>query len=103
MLTWTMKHPQATIEMLGSIPGFLDDSDPRPARIQFDHNYGFAGGWRPFAGFTMLPDGKLAYPGDPPMELLAETNLRHETIRVYDCSWVVIIQPDGSFEACRLD
>jgi hypothetical protein len=50
----------------------------------------------------MTRDG-LCYPGDPPMPALAETRLREETIRVYDCSWVAIIQPDKRFEVCRLD
>ena len=99
---WTIKHPQATMEMLGFVPSFLDDSDPRPARIQFDHNYSFAGGWTPFPGFTMRSDS-LLYPGDPPLLLLAETKLRDETIRFYNASWVAIIQPDGSFEVCRMD
>jgi len=90
-----------TPEMLGLIPFFLDDQDPRPAREQFDSAY--IGGWHPFEGFTMLPDGNLSYPEDPPTQLLAETKLRNETIRFYHHSWVSIIQPDGTFEIARMD
>jgi hypothetical protein len=97
-MIWVMKHPRAVPEMLGYLPGMLSENDPRPARDQLDDNYE----WRPFEGFTMLPDG-LAYPGDPLMPLLAETMLRDETIRFYDCSWVAIVQPDGSYEMCRMD
>ena len=102
-MVWVGKHPQFRPEMLGYIPDMLSDEDPRPARAQFHEAYGFAGGWDPFPGFTMLPDGNLSYPGDPPMRLLAETRLRDEIIRFYECEWVVTMQPDGSFEACRMD
>lgn len=97
-----MKHPQATEEMLGYIPSFLSENDPRPAHEQINENYRF-GGWQPFKGFRMLSNGNLQYPGDPQTRLIAETKLRDETIRFYEHSWVAIIQPDGSFEVARLD
>jgi hypothetical protein len=102
-MNWIMKHPHANMEMLGLIPEFLDERDPRPAREQIDQNYRHGGGWQPFPGFTMLPDGDLSYPGDPPTRLIAETHLRDETIRFYDCSWLAIVQPDGTFEVSRVD
>lgn len=102
-MIWTLLHPDAHPDMLGFLPGMLNENDPRPAREQFNSNYRQGGGWRPFKGFTMLPDGNLAYPGDPPMPLLAETKLRDETIRFYECSWVAIMQPDGSCEIARMD
>jgi len=100
---WIQKHPKATIEMLGFIPEFLDENDPRPAKEQLDSNYGHGGGWRSQPGFTMLPNGDLKYPGDPPFAMLAETQLRDEVIRVYNYAWVAIVQPDGTFEVCRMD
>jgi hypothetical protein len=103
MMIWTMKHPQATLDMLGTIPMMLYELDPRPAREQFDEQYKFAGGWDPFPGFTLLPNGNLSFPGDPPTRLLAETKLRDEIIRFYEHSWVAIIQPDGSYEISRMD
>ena len=100
---WELKHPDVTAEHLGMIPQFLDKDDPRPAREQFDANYRHGGGWCPFAGHKILSNGKLKYPEDPPLELLAETQLRDEVIRFYECSWVAIIQPDGSYEIARMD
>ncbi len=102
-MIWIARHPQFDPEMLGLIPAFLDEADPRPAREQIDENYRHGGGWSPQPKFKMLPDGNLSYPGDPPLLLLAETRLRDELIRFYDLSYLAIVQPDGSFEAARLD
>ncbi len=114
-MIWIRKHPQATFGMLGLIPTFFSDEDPRPAKEQADAHYGHGGGWRPFKGFTMLPNGDLQYPEDPPMQLLAEavlhsnstnpldTSTNPEWIRFYECSWVAIVQTDGSYEICRMD
>ena len=102
MMTWNLCHPKATVEMLGFLPSFLSEDDPRPAREQFDERYKFGGGWDPFPGFKLTENG-LEYPEDPPQKLLAETRLRDEIIRLYDCSWVAIIQPDGSYEISRMD
>jgi hypothetical protein len=99
---WSMLHPEASPEHLGFIPSFLNEDDPRPAREQIDANYRHGGGWSPFVGFAMTRD-VLCYPGDPPMSALAETKLREETIRVYDYSWVAIVQPDGTWEVACLD
>lgn len=102
-MIWEMKHPKATIEMLGYLPSFLSENDPRPAKEQLDTGYSHAGGWQPFKGFKIAANGNLEYPGDPPTQLLAETSLRKETIRFYDHAWVAVVQPDGSFEVCRMD
>ena len=91
------------MEMLGYIPSFLSESDPRSAKEQLDGNYNHGGGWRSMPGFIMLPNGDLSYPGDPPYALLAETSLRGEVIRVYHYSWVAIVQPDGTFDVSRMD
>jgi hypothetical protein len=87
--------------MLGYLPGFLDLDDPRPAKEQLNSNY--IAGWSPFKGFTMGLDGNLEYPNDPPTLALAECKLREEVVRLYQHAWVAIIQPDGSFEVCRMD
>lgn len=102
-MIWKLLHPQMTLEALGFIPSFLSEDDPRPAQEQFNEKYGFAGGWDPFPGFTMLSDGSLEYLGDPPLLPLAETKLRDEVIRYYNHSWVAVIQPDGSYEISRMD
>jgi hypothetical protein len=100
-IVWIAMHPKADPEMLGIIPDFLDTNDPRSAREQLDTNY--VGGWRPMDGFKLLPGARLKYPDDPPLSPLWRTYLRDEQITLYDHSWVVILQVDGTFEVARLD
>lgn len=89
-------------DLVGFIPMWLDVRDRRPAREQLGSQY--IGGWHPFEGFRMDPETRaLRFTGDPPMRPLAEGRLREETVLVYQHGWVVILQPDGSFEACRMD
>ena len=99
-MLWVM-HAPMTRESLGFLPCFLSENDPRPAAEQFNRNY--ISGWRPMEGFTLRADGTLCYPGDPPLLPLAETRLRGEVIRLYECEWVVIIQPGGEFEVSLMD
>lgn len=101
-LLWEPVHPQAHFDMLGYIPTFLSLSDDRPAAIQIAENYRF-GGWHPFPGFKLLPDGSLKYPNDPPTRVLYKTKLRSEEIFFYEHAWLRIAQPDGSWEVSRLD
>jgi len=101
MIEWKMLHPEMTYQHLGSIPSFLHEEDARPAKEQFNSRY--ISGWDAFKGFTMLEDGVLKHPGDPPLQPLAETHLRDEHIRFYRSCWVSITQLDGSYEVARLD
>jgi hypothetical protein len=103
MIQFTLIHPQATRESLGFLPEFFSENDPRPAREQINEAYAHGGGWDPFPGFTLGPKGQLFYPGDPPMQVIAEAKLRDEVIRLHTYEWVSIVQPDGSFEVCRCD
>jgi len=90
--------------MLGCLPGFLSESDPRPAAEQLNENYGHGGGWHPLSGWRFDPvDLSIRYPGDPPYVPIAVANLRQEKILVYPGAWVLIVQPDGSFEVARMD
>lgn len=102
-MIWTLLHPRMTVEHLGLLPGMLDPSDPRPAREQLDDGYRHGGGWDPFHGFTLLANGNLTYPGDPPTRPIAETRLRDELVVLYEHDWVAVIQPDRNFEVCRMD
>ncbi len=87
---------------LGYLPSFLSKDDPRPAKEQINANY--CGGWLPLDGCELLyEDLTLTYPGDPPLNPIAGTNLRHELIIVYPNDIVMIIQPDHSFEVARID
>jgi hypothetical protein len=103
-MIWVLKHPQATPEMLGYIPQFLSEKDPRPAAEQINENYSHGGGWHPAKGFTLLSDGNLrGHPSDPPYRLIATTQLRDEKIRFYESAWLAIIQPNGDMEVSRID
>jgi hypothetical protein len=103
MITVKFLHPSATDDHVGEIPYWLSADDPRPAAQQLDRCYNHGGGWRPFSGHTLTENNNLKYPGDPPLRPIAEMRLRDELILIYEHSWVVIVQPDRTFAACRLD
>lgn len=102
IVKWKMLHPEMTIEHLGYIPYWLDEANPKSAREQLNDGYQ-CGGWRPFPGFKLRDDNSLVYPNDPPTIPLAQGRLRDELIVFYPHSWVAVIQPDRSFEVCRMD
>lgn len=96
-------HPFVTMDHIGAIPYWLDEHDLRPASEQLHSAYGHGGGWSPFNGFRLADDNSLTYPGDPALRPIAEMHLRDELVLMYEHSWVAIIQPDRSFEVCRMD
>lgn len=75
----------------------------RRQREQLDTAYRHGGGWNPFNGFRLTASNCLVYHGDPPMAQIAMGKMRDETILMYEHAWVAIIQPDRSFEVCRMD
>jgi hypothetical protein len=103
ILDWTPVHDHARPYQLGQLPAWLDDEDPAPAREQLDRNYKHGGGWQPFMGFTLQPNDTIAYPFDPSLRPLWRARLRDETILLYPHDWVAIVQPDRTFEICRMD
>jgi len=98
---WQMMDSRMTMEHLGLIPFFLMVDDPRSAREQFDARY--VSGWNPTTGFKLSRDHSIRYPGDPPLRPLAMCKLRDETIFFYRHAWVLVLQKDGTYEACRMD
>lgn len=91
-------------DILGLIPGMLDDGNDLSAAKQLDHAYSHGGGWRPFDGFVLDKETLgIKYEDDPEMFPLVETKLRDERILFYPYAWVMILQPDNSFEICRMD
>ena len=99
-----IRHPYATIEMAGFIPAWLSESS-KPIRDQLNDGY-IWGGFRHFSGFSIDPStDELLYPGDPPTIPLIEWQFDSHPQRVilYQHSWVAIIEPDGTFEVCRMD
>ena len=98
-------HPQAVPDHVGCLPEWLNHDDPDPAAKQFNKHYQHGGGWRPQPGFKLYDDNSLKYPGDPRFWPLAQIHFRDELelIFVYQYGIVCIIQPDRSFEVCRMD
>jgi hypothetical protein len=90
-------------DIVGYIPDFLNETDSRTAREQFNDNYRHGGGWKPFTKFTLDNHNRILYPGDPPLNPWAKITLRDETILVYEGSWVCVIQKDGTYEVARMD
>jgi hypothetical protein len=103
MIEFRILNRSVRVEMLGMIPEFLSERNPEPAKIQLDRNYRHGGGWSPMEGFKLGKDMSLSYPGDPPMKPWAEAALRDELIYIYPHAWVMILQPDMSFEVARMD
>jgi hypothetical protein len=90
--------------VVGAIPMFLSELDPRPAREQLHTAYAHGGGWAPMEGWVFDPEThSIKYPGDSKLWPLAEATLRDERIFVYESAWVVILAPDGGFEISRMD
>lgn len=100
----TYLHPRGR-DLVGFIPQFLNESDPRSIQEQFNESYAHGGGWQPFGKdkWKVLEDKSIKYPGDPPYSPVAKINFRTETIYIYPDAWVMIEQADGSFEIARMD
>ena len=95
-------HP----EDWGIIPTFLDPGDPRPAKEQFDAQY--MGGWNSFEGFKWDKKNEILSYGegedaDPPMKPISMLLFRDEVVVLFPSAWVMIIQPDESWEISRMD
>lgn len=103
MITFKLLYPGMTAEHLGFIPLFFSEDDPRPAKEQLDENYAHGGGWRPMEKWKHIGVHRIQYPGDEPLEPVAEAHLRDETICLYEGAWVAIFHKDGSFEVSRCD
>jgi hypothetical protein len=93
------------MDFVGFIPMWLDVTDMRPAAVQFNEHYQHGGGWRPFGQneWRIVRENCLKYPGDPQLVPLARIKFRDEEIYIYYHGLVMIKQPDGKFEVCRMD
>jgi hypothetical protein len=90
---------------LGLLSMIFRGDDPRPAKKQAKDRYAHGGGWSPIPGF-LLDQGNwtLSFRGDPPYKPLAYGYLsKKEIIVLYNYSFVMILQADGSFEVSRMD
>ena len=95
------------MDVVGLIPHFLDENDPRSAIEQIDAKYQHGGGWRDFKGHKLEGGGDkpytLKYPGDPITHELSRATLRDEVLVFFKYSWLAVIQTDGSHRIAKLD
>jgi hypothetical protein len=99
-LTSKLSH-EKVLYLLGDVPAWLDENDPRGAQAQINEKYVF-GGWRPLAA-TLGLGNALCYPGDPPQLPFAEIVFRNERIFAYPSEFWGIKSADGSVTFARLD
>lgn len=88
---------------LGELPEFARTDDSTPLSEQLDANYRHGGGWRHFNGFALYGDNTIKYPGDAPLKPFAVAEFRDQKVFAYPGPWILIKEPDGSFEICRMD
>jgi hypothetical protein len=99
------RHGYCPDDLLGTVPDMLSVDDPAGAVEQIDRAYkDIGGGWSDFTGHALnVEAGTLKYPGDPARPLIAEAKLRDERVLFFNGAWIVVLQPDGSFRAARID
>ena len=99
-------------QALGFVPQMLSAYDPRYASQQLNAHYVHGGGWRPFRGFSFVPNKgvigdappRIQYPGDPPYVAIAGAQIRNEWIFVFDHGWILVLDTKTTaFEVCRMD
>lgn len=103
---WKKHNKQAYAEMLGYIPQIITELDDRPVREQVAERYAHGGGFSPFGqgSWRLNKDTKaISYPGDPEYQPLFSTQIRDETVVVYDHAIVAVIQSSGEFDVIRMD
>ena len=73
--------------VVGRIPEFFDETDPRPAREQADENYAHGGGCHPTPNLKLRIEGDAyvldsVFSEDPPMRELSRAKLIEPTVPV---------------------
>jgi hypothetical protein len=96
-------HP----DLVGLIPSFICETDPRPVTQQIDDNYQHGGGWRPLPGMTLSP-GLVLLGGDPePYRPIAITRLAEREdqtlVIIFERGVTAVVEADGSYQVARLD
>lgn len=91
-------------DVTGFLPEILDPNDPRPVADQLNEFYAHGGGYRPMEKWSFDPvTWVLTYPEDPPMRPLAMTWINRQCVILYPSSFLVILEPDGTFAVTRVD
>jgi hypothetical protein len=100
---WATFDPGFTIEHLGFLPDILWPDDPRSVKDQLNDRYAHGGGYRSSSGFKLCKDMALKWPGDPLQRPLAAVLINQELVVFYPHAFLLVMQPDGSFEVTRVD
>lgn len=92
----------------GFLPEIIQSGDDRPAAEQLDARYAHGGGFMPFEGFTLnrwetVGKAFITYPEDPPLREVSRAVLRDETLILFECEWLAIVQKGGSYKITRVD
>ena len=90
-------------DVLGLVPYWLDESDPRSAEEQLNAHYAHGGGWSPLEGWKLSASNSISYPGDSVLQPWAIATFREDTICAYESAWFAIIHPDRTFSVARMD
>ena len=102
---WVSFDPEFRPEDLGFLWEILLPDDTRKVKEQLDDRYAHGGGYEAFKGFKLdRMTMSLKYPGDPLLKPTAMTEIGDEKLFFYqEGSWLLILQPDDSFEVTRVD
>jgi hypothetical protein len=95
-------HPNAAF-VLGRIPDYLSLLDPRPVALQLATAKGNVRGWSPRSGWETGPGFRIngGPKKMPNMYPIVGTQVREETVMVYEGGWVAIFRK-GAFEVARV-
>lgn len=94
--------PEALVKACGVLLEWVDDSDRRPAREQYDHHYNY-GPLHESTGGSITEEGIFMYPQDPPQYPMVKGRMRHETIYIYQHAFVAIVNDNGNIFRTRID
>jgi hypothetical protein len=102
---WVSLDPKFRPDDLGFLWDILIPDDTRTVKAQLDDRYAHGGGYEPFPGFKLeRMTMRLKYPGDPPLRPSAMTQIGDEKVFYYQKgSWLLILQPDDTYEVTRVD
>lgn len=106
----------SNMEVAGLLPEIILADDPRPAKEQFAERYAHGGGWNPMSNWLYKP-AQPGFPGGASLVYnssdeeddaeeypeVSRTTVNNETLILFECEFLAIVQPDGSFEVDRVD
>jgi len=102
---WIGLDPQFHPDDLGHLCDIILPDDERPVKDQLNDRYAHGGGYSPLPGFKLdRMTMSIRWPGDPPLRPSAMTMIGAEKVFYYHYGcWLLILQPDESYEVTRVD